>query len=136
MIDYFVRCVNEGYPVLFGLNCGYVPYTEDENTGVKSMNNDGVTNHFLVMVGYERTQGVISSLFAIDNASSTTPEIEFLVDSTTKEIYKPKASDNEGTAFSEGYVDDHKYQVTQIRMWKAVKSLYYSSARGVWGAKW
>jgi hypothetical protein len=118
MVDYIQQCIDKKYPVVAGVNSGHV-----------SSENDGVTDHFLVITGYKEDSGDITKIWALDNASSVVPEIEFSVNSSSKKIAKPVLTGSGKTNCE--YIDDEIYVVTQLRVWKQVKP---KTRKGVWGS--
>ncbi len=116
MKDYIRKCLDEKYPVLAGVNSGHA-----------STENDGVTDHFLVVIGYETEDGTIRKFHALDNASSTVPQITFEVDDDSK-MSKPVLTGKARTGVP--YIDENIYVITQLRVWKKIKP---TSRRGVWG---
>src|SRR5690606_24342285 len=119
MLNYIQSSLDQGYPVLVGVNAGYV-----------SDINDGVTDHFLVMVGYETdSMGNPITFIGLDNATSNVSQIEFSVGEDSK-IFKPVLGGTDRTGSR--YIDDNIYVVTQVRVWDKVKP---KNRSGVWG-KW
>ncbi|MDG5814856.1 hypothetical protein QA601_07200 [Chitinispirillales bacterium ANBcel5] len=117
ILNYIKSTLDNGYPVLVGVN-----------VGVASEINDGVTDHFLVMIGYEKNNmGEIVRFFGLDNASSTVPKVEFQVDDNSK-MYKPILRGQDRTGVR--YIDSQLYVVTQVRVWKQIKPM---TNKGVWG---
>jgi hypothetical protein len=102
MTDYAYQMITQDYPVLVGVN-------------YKASNiNEGVTDHFLVIIGVEVENGKVSKLIGIDNATSPAWEVNFRVrlagdaSAIEKKPISPALKD----------IDDIKYDITQVRLWE------------------
>jgi RHS repeat-associated protein len=117
MVDYAKSAIDSNLPVIIGVSTAEGPVR-----GGKVLNDDYMTNHFLVLVGYSMTDdGEIVSFKGVDNRSSKASFVYFNVDKETKEIIKHDTYDSRGTGISE--IDEIGYRTTQMRLWKQIPIL-------------
>ena len=113
VLDYIRTTIDSGRPVMVGVN----------EAGIKQRINEGVTDHFMVISGYELTNNDgkmdISTLYGIDNAQGGQRVTEaekanaypqFKVESDGKMVKK-------GDVHPQRFAVQYEYQITQARVY-------------------
>jgi len=114
MADYARMAIDKGLPVVVGVNYGVV-----------SSINEGVTDHFLVLTGYEtNNEGNAIGFLGVDNVGGV--DVKFEVNQETGEILKPKSAGN-------SFQEKHAFTITQMRLWKELVPRDTTSKGGFYG---
>jgi len=102
-LSYIKSSIDNNLPALVGVNI----------QGKKGTANEGLTDHFLVAVGYSTNeQGEVTSITMIDNATAHESKMErtYTVDPNTSKIYQKQKGKKASGA-------ERGAQVTQVRQW-------------------
>jgi hypothetical protein len=103
-LDYIRMAIDKALPIVAGVNVCYDIYNK---------NFGEITDHFVVIIGYESEDGEITKLTAIDPGQSRGLKIVFDVDSKTGKASK------EGDCLAEHTVDK-PYQIDHVRVWNCL----------------